>query len=84
MLQTLAGMVTDEHLAEGRVYPPLSDVREVSTQIAAQIVEYAYRHNMAATYPEPADKLEFVRQHQYDTDYESFVPTTYSWPGFPE
>jgi len=80
--QALAGMVTDAHLAEGRVYPPLSQVREVSTQIATRIVEYAYRHNMAATYPEPEDKLAFVKAHQYDTDYESFVPETYSWPGF--
>ena len=80
--QTVAGLVSDDHLAEGRVYPPLSGVRDVSTQIAANIVDYAYKHNMAATYPEPEDKLAFVKKHQYDTDYESFVPKTYSWPGF--
>jgi len=82
--QTLAAMVSDAHLAEGRVYPPLSGVREVSTKIAAKIVDYAYKKDMAATYPEPEDKEEFVRRHQYNTDYESFVPQTYSWPGFSE
>lgn len=79
--QALAKMVTEDHLAEGRVYPPLSEIREISAQLAAKIVEYAYRHGMASQYPEPEDKLDFVRNYQYDTAYESFIPVTYSWPG---
>lgn len=82
--QALADMVTDEHLAEGRVYPPLNEVREVSTKLATRIVSYAYKNNMAATYPEPKDKEAFVRAHQYNYEYESFVPSTYPWPGMPE
>lgn len=74
-------MVTDEHLAEGRVYPPLNTVKEVSTMLAARIVGYAYRKGMAATYPEPEDKVAFVKSYQYDHDYESFIPKTYPWPG---
>ena len=74
-------MVTEENLAEGRVYPPLHDIRQVSTQIAAHIVEYSYRNNMAAYYPEPENKIEFIKKHQYSTDYDSFVPITYPWPG---
>ena len=74
-------MVSDDDLALGRVYPPLSDIRKVSTKIATRILQYAYTHGMAATYPEPVDKEEFVRRHQYSTDYDSFVPHTYSWPG---
>ena len=77
-------MVSDDHLAEGRVYPPLSTVRDVSTKIAAKIVEYAYKKEMAATYPEPEDKIAFVKLHQYNTDYDNFVPKTYNWPGFAE
>jgi malate dehydrogenase (oxaloacetate-decarboxylating)(NADP+) len=74
-------MVTDDHLAEGRLYPPLNTVREVSTKLAARIVSYAYKRGMAATYPEPKDKIAFVRAHQYSTNYESFIPKTYPWPG---
>ena len=81
LLQALADMVEQKHLDEGRVYPPLQGVREVSTQLATRIVEYAYRTGIAATYPEPDDKLSFVRDHQYCTDYDSFVPDLYSWPG---
>lgn len=39
--QAIADMVTEEHLAEGRLYPPLSDIREVSFKIAVQ-VGYAF------------------------------------------
>lgn len=77
-------MVTEENLAEGRVYPPLSGIRDISAHLAAKIVEYAYRHEMAAHYPEPEDKLAFVKDYQYRTDYESFIPVTYSWPGMTE
>lgn len=30
-------MVTEEHLAEGRLYPPLSTIREVSFKIAVKV-----------------------------------------------
>ena len=77
-------MVSPEQFEEGRLYPPLTAVREVSIKIAAGVIDYAYRHNEASRWPEPADKVEFVRNYQYDTDYESFVPTTYGWPGIAE
>ena len=77
-------MVTDADLEEGRIYPPLKDIREVSTILATKIVEYAYENNLASAYPEPENKEEFVRQHQYDISYENFVPCTYPWPGMVE
>jgi malic enzyme len=36
--QTLAGMVSDERLAAGALYPAVSELREVSRQIAARVV----------------------------------------------
>jgi len=77
-------MVSESDLAEGRIYPPLKLIKEVSTLLATKVVEYAYDNGMASTYPEPEDKEVFVRQHQYDTSYENFVPPTYSWPGVTE
>ncbi|MEQ2219173.1 hypothetical protein XENOCAPTIV_013644, partial [Xenoophorus captivus] len=32
----IADMVTEEHLAEGRLYPPLNTIREVSFKIAVK------------------------------------------------
>lgn len=78
--QTLAGLVTSQDLAEGRVYPPLSKIREVSVKIAAALAEYTYSKGAAATYPEPADKEEFIKGYLYSTEYESFIPETWDWP----
>ncbi|TNN60887.1 NADP-dependent malic enzyme, mitochondrial [Liparis tanakae] len=78
--EAIANMVTEEHLAEGRLYPPLNTIREVSFKIAVKIVNYAYTHNMASLYPEPKDKEAFVLSHIYSPDYDSFALDTYSWP----
>lgn len=41
--QAIADMVTEEHLAEGRLYPPLSTIREVSFKIAVKVADgYQY------------------------------------------
>uniref|UniRef100_A0AAY4EKL4 Malic enzyme n=1 Tax=Denticeps clupeoides TaxID=299321 RepID=A0AAY4EKL4_9TELE len=78
--EAIADMVTEEHLAEGRLYPPLSTIREVSFKIAVKIVEHAYKHEIASWYPEPKDKEAFVLSHVYSPDYDSFTLDTYSWP----
>ena len=84
IIQSLAAQVTEENFAEGRLYPPLTKIREVSWKIATDTVEYSYRRGMAATYPEPEDKAAFVRQHMYKLEYDDFMPVTYGWPGMPE
>nr|XP_020504408.1 NADP-dependent malic enzyme, mitochondrial [Labrus bergylta] len=78
--EAIADMVTEENLAEGRLYPPLSTIREVSFKIAVKIVNYAYKHNIASLYPEPKDKEAFVLSHIYSPDYDSFTLDSYSWP----
>lgn len=77
--QALANMVTDADLAEGRVYPPLSKIREVSATIATDLAEYCYGQGMASAYPEPEDKREFVQSFVYDTSYEVYEPDTWDW-----
>ena len=74
-------MVTEEHLEEGRLYPPLCDIHNVSTRLATRIVEYVYEMGIAGTYPEPKDKLACVRKYQYNATYDTCVPHIYPWPG---
>lgn len=78
--ETIAELVTEEHLKEGRLYPPLSNIRDVSFRLTVKIVEYAYKHKLATVYPEPQDKEAFVRSLVYSTDYEEFAVNSYSWP----
>uniref|UniRef100_A0A8C5CTL0 Malic enzyme n=1 Tax=Gadus morhua TaxID=8049 RepID=A0A8C5CTL0_GADMO len=79
--KTLAEQVSDNELQEGRLYPPLSEIREVSLQMAVKVVEYVYANGMAFRYPEPADKDTFVRATVWDTNYESYLPDIYEWEG---
>ncbi|XP_013858168.1 NAD-dependent malic enzyme, mitochondrial isoform X1 [Austrofundulus limnaeus] len=79
--KSLAEQLTDNELNAGRLYPPLSNIREVSVQITVKVMEYVYAKGMAFRYPEPLDKNRFVRGTVWNTDYESFLPDTYDWPG---
>jgi len=80
--EALADMVTEEDLAVGRLYPPLSNIQEISVQIAKKVAEEAYAENTASTYPEPEDKEAFIRTHLYDYNYDkvSYLPSVYAWP----
>ncbi|XP_029458127.1 NADP-dependent malic enzyme, mitochondrial [Rhinatrema bivittatum] len=78
--EAIAEEVTPEHLAEGRLYPPLSTIRDLSLKIAVKIVDYAYRNDLASWYPEPEDKESFVRSLIYSPDYDSFTIDNYGWP----
>uniref|UniRef100_A0A8C5N961 Malic enzyme n=1 Tax=Gouania willdenowi TaxID=441366 RepID=A0A8C5N961_GOUWI len=79
--KTLVEQLTDQELAEGRLYPPLSNIREVSLQMAVKVVEYVYAKGMAFRYPEPLDKNAFVRATVWDTSYDSLLPDMFDWPG---
>lgn len=76
----LADCVTAAHLAEGRVYPPLADVQEISVKIATAIAEHCYADGTAAYYPEPEDKQGFIRAQLYNPLYQDFVPEYYDYP----
>uniref|UniRef100_A0A8C3V9H6 Malic enzyme n=1 Tax=Catharus ustulatus TaxID=91951 RepID=A0A8C3V9H6_CATUS len=76
--EVIAQQVTDENLQEGRLYPPLVTIQDVSLKIAVRVK--AYRNNTASTYPQPKDLEAFIRSQVYSTDYNSFVADSYTWP----
>ncbi|XP_002754768.3 NADP-dependent malic enzyme, mitochondrial isoform X9 [Callithrix jacchus] len=78
--EQIAQEVSEQHLSQGRLYPPLSTIRDVSLRIAIKVLDYAYKHNLASYYPEPKDKEAFVRSLVYTPDYDSFTLDNYSWP----
>nr|XP_033790240.1 NAD-dependent malic enzyme, mitochondrial [Geotrypetes seraphini]XP_033790249.1 NAD-dependent malic enzyme, mitochondrial [Geotrypetes seraphini]XP_033790261.1 NAD-dependent malic enzyme, mitochondrial [Geotrypetes seraphini]XP_033790270.1 NAD-dependent malic enzyme, mitochondrial [Geotrypetes seraphini]XP_033790277.1 NAD-dependent malic enzyme, mitochondrial [Geotrypetes seraphini]XP_033790287.1 NAD-dependent malic enzyme, mitochondrial [Geotrypetes seraphini] len=78
--KALTEQLTDEELTQGRLYPPLSNIREVSVCIAVKVMEFVYSHGMAFRYPEPPNKNEYIRSKLWRTEYDSFLPNVYSWP----
>lgn len=78
--EALAHLVTEKDLMEGRLYPSITSIGDVSLKLAVKIVEYAYENNMATLRPEPSDKEAYVRSLTYSTDYDEFVVDSYRWP----
>ncbi len=70
--KALAGLVTEDDLALGRVYPGLERIREVSAYIAAATAQVAYDRGLA-TVPQPADLVAAARAAMYEPRYESYV-----------
>jgi malate dehydrogenase (oxaloacetate-decarboxylating)(NADP+) len=70
--RTLAQDVTEASLASGLLFPPLSDIRRVSADIARAVARVAYEEGLA-TMPKPADLTEHVASHMYDAAYPSYA-----------
>ena len=52
--KTLADLVSESDLANGSLYPPLSEVRKLSAEIAAAVAEYCFDNGIAGV-ERPAD-----------------------------
>jgi malate dehydrogenase (oxaloacetate-decarboxylating)(NADP+) len=70
--KALAREVSAEDLEQGRVYPPLARIREVSAAIAAAVAEVAHQGGLA-TKPQPDDLLGHIKSLMYEPRYQSYV-----------
>lgn len=70
--KSLADLVEQSDLEQGRIYPPLSDIRRVSAVIATAVAEVAYAQNLAAT-PQPKDLLAYMKEKMYEPIYRQYV-----------
>jgi len=68
----LADLVTKDDLAQGRIYPSLARIREVSAVIATAVAEVAFQQGLT-TMNRPADLFAHIRAQMYDPDYEEYV-----------
>jgi malate dehydrogenase (oxaloacetate-decarboxylating)(NADP+) len=70
--RTVAALVEDGDLAQGRVYPSLTRIREVSTRIAVAVGEIAYKQGLTSL-PRPTDLAAYVKERMFVPEYEAFV-----------
>jgi malate dehydrogenase (oxaloacetate-decarboxylating)(NADP+) len=66
--RTLANQVTEDDLASGSTYPPLSKIREVSLAIATAVAEVAFRNGLAGI-ARPNDLEAYVQSQMYVPEY---------------
>ncbi len=72
--RTLADCVSEADLASGCIYPPLSSIRNVSANIAAQVMKIAYDEGLARhAKPLADDWVEYARTHMYNPSYHRYV-----------
>jgi malate dehydrogenase (oxaloacetate-decarboxylating)(NADP+) len=70
--RALAQQVEEADLEQGLIYPPLTEIREVSAAIAAAVAEVAYKRGLA-TQPKPADLLAHVKAQMYVPRYQTYA-----------
>ncbi len=68
---SLASQVSEEDLARGRIYPPLSKIREVCALIACEVARIAWQNGLAGC-EQPADIMAEVRKHMYQPVYPHY------------
>ncbi len=70
--RTLAQAVLAEDLAQGRIFPPVARIREVSAAIAAAVADVAFQRDLA-TVPRPDDIPGYIKSLRYEPEYKSYV-----------
>jgi len=66
--KALASQVTEEMVANGIIYPPISKIREVATEIAVKVATHIFDRGLA-TVERPADIEMFVKRKMYYPEY---------------
>jgi malate dehydrogenase (oxaloacetate-decarboxylating)(NADP+) len=68
----LSTELTQTDMAEGRIYPSLARIRQVSVKIASAVTKTAYAEGLA-TLPEPADLEAHIRSQVFVPDYPLYA-----------
>jgi len=69
--RTLASLIHENELAEGRVYPALTRIHEVSHAIAVAVAEEVYAAKLT-TQPRPDDLAGYIRSQMFRPEYPDY------------
>jgi malate dehydrogenase (oxaloacetate-decarboxylating)(NADP+) len=70
--KALANAVSEADLAQGRIYPSQTKLREVSAAIATAVAEVAYNQGIARK-SKPDDLPAFIKSQMYEPKYRHYV-----------
>ena len=64
--KTLAGLVTEENLEKGALYPRLTEIRNISLNIAVAVAEKVYELGISKDKDKPANLKQLIEDYMYD------------------
>ena len=70
--KALAGEVTDTDLEQGRIFPSLTKIRDVSAVIAAAVAEVAFNRGLARK-PKPDNLVTYIESQMYEPKYQRYI-----------
>jgi len=70
--KALANAVSEDDLAQGRIYPSLTRIKEVSAAIATAVAEVAYSQGLARK-SKPDDLAAYIKSQMYEPEYRRYV-----------
>ncbi|KAL0311933.1 UNVERIFIED_CONTAM: NADP-dependent malic enzyme [Sesamum radiatum] len=70
--EALANQATEENYAKGLIYPPFTNIRRISANIAANVAAKAYELGLASRLPRPKDLVSFAESCMYTPVYRSY------------
>jgi malate dehydrogenase (oxaloacetate-decarboxylating)(NADP+) len=68
----LASLVEESDLKQGRIFPPLSEIRNISAKIAAEVALTAEKQGVARA-ALPDDLVAYIRTKMYEPVYQTYV-----------
>nr|AHA11550.1 NADP-malic enzyme [Malus domestica] len=70
--EALAMQVSEEHYAKGLIYPPFTNIRKISADIAAKVAAKVYELGLASNLPRPKDLVKYAESCMYSPRYRSY------------
>ncbi|MED6168097.1 hypothetical protein PIB30_009059 [Stylosanthes scabra] len=70
--EALAKQVTDENYNKGLIYPPFTDIRKISANIAANVAAKAYELGLATRLPRPENLVKYAESCMYSPVYRNY------------
>ena len=70
--ETLANLVSDNDLEKGRLFPPLTDIRAISMDIAVKVAELAFDKNIARV-SRPENLMKTIEEMMFSSKYPLYV-----------
>ncbi|KAJ4787516.1 Malic enzyme [Rhynchospora pubera] len=70
--EALAKQVSEENYANGLIYPPFTNIRKISANIAASVAAKAYELGLASRRPRPDDLVKYAESCMYTPVYRNY------------